>query len=55
MPWSEIARVGKTWDGQFYVADKAGRKIRWSTLTLEHEALARAIEAARPDLQVPKA
>jgi hypothetical protein len=54
MPWSAIARVGRSWDGQFYAADKAGRKIRWSTLTLEHEELARAIAAARPDLYVTK-
>jgi hypothetical protein len=53
MPWAEIARVGTSWDGQFYAADKQGRKIRWSTMTLEHEALARAIAAARPDLHVP--
>lgn len=53
MRWSDLARAGKSWDGQFYVADKAGKKIRWSTYTLEHEALARAIAAARPDLDVP--
>jgi hypothetical protein len=54
MRWPELARLGTSWDGQFYVADKTGRKIRWSTYTLEHEALRRAIETARPDLSLPK-
>jgi hypothetical protein len=37
-----------------FVADKTGLKICWSTYTLEHEALRRAITAARPDLAVPE-
>jgi hypothetical protein len=51
--WSELTRLGKSWDGQFFVADKTGRKIYWSTYTLEHEALLRAIATARPDLSFP--
>jgi hypothetical protein len=51
--WPELSRVGKSWDGRFYAADKAGRKIYWSTYTLEHQALGRVIEAARPDLTPP--
>jgi hypothetical protein len=54
MRWPELARLGKSWDGQFFVADKAGRKIYWSTYTLEHEALLHAIETARPDLSLPQ-
>jgi hypothetical protein len=55
MRWSELARAGKSWDGQFYVADKTGRKIKWSPqYTLEPEALRRAIETARPDLSLPE-
>jgi len=53
MRWPEIARLGKSWDGRFFAADKAGRRIYWSTYTLEHEALARAIHRARPDLILP--
>jgi hypothetical protein len=54
MRWPEIARLGKSWDGRFFAADKAGKKIYWSTYTLEHEALRRAIQAARPDLILPE-
>lgn len=53
MRWPEIVRLGKSWDGQFFAADKTGRRICWSTYTLEHEALLRAIHAARPDLILP--
>jgi hypothetical protein len=53
IPWSELARAGKTWDGQFFVADASGRKIHWSPYTLEHEALRQAIARARPDLKLP--
>ena len=54
MRWPDLARLGKSWDGQFFVADKTGRKIYWSPYTLEHEALRRAIETARPDLSLPE-
>jgi hypothetical protein len=53
MRWLEIVRLGKSWDGQFFAADKTGRKIHWSTYTLEHETLLRAIHKARPDLIPP--
>jgi len=53
MRWPEIARLGKSWDGRFFAADKTGRRIYWSTYTLEHEALLRAIHTARPDLILP--
>jgi hypothetical protein len=53
MRWSEIVRLGKSWDGGFFAADRTGRRIYWSTYTLEHEALLRAIYAARPDLILP--
>lgn len=51
--WPELARLGKSMNGQFFVADAAGRKIAWSQYTLEHEALLRAIQTARPDLAMP--
>ena len=54
MRWSDLARAGKSWDGQFFVADKTGRKISWSPYTLEHEALRHAIATARPDLSFPE-
>jgi hypothetical protein len=54
MRWQEIVRLGKSWDGRFFAADKAGRKIYWSNYVLEHEALQRAIHAARPDLTLPE-
>lgn len=53
MPWSDIARLGKSWDGQFFAADKNGRKIFWSEHVLQHEALSRAVTSARPDLKLP--
>jgi hypothetical protein len=53
IPWADIARVGKSWDGRYFAADKAGRRLYWSTYTLEHEALRRAIQAARPNLILP--
>ena len=48
--WPNITRVGKSWSGTFYAADKSGQKICWWPLTLEHEALRAAIQAQRPDL-----
>jgi hypothetical protein len=54
MRWAELNHHGKTWDGRSYVADKTGRRIYWSDYTLEHEALARAIRQARPDLGLPE-
>jgi hypothetical protein len=55
MPWPAIVRVGKSMSGQLYVADAAGRKITWSPqYTLEHEALLRAIQTARPDIVLPE-
>jgi hypothetical protein len=53
MRWPEIVRLGKSWDGGFFAADKTGRRISWSTYTLGHEALLRAIHTARPDLILP--
>jgi hypothetical protein len=53
MRWPDLARIGRSWGGQLYVADAAGRKIAWSQHTLEHEALLRAIRTARPDLVPP--
>lgn len=54
MRWADIARLGKSWDGQFFAADMTGRRIYWSTHTLEHQALRSAIRAARPDLALPE-
>jgi|SRR5579871_1399013 len=45
MAWSDLKGIGKAWDGQFFVRSKSGRTIRWTTYTLEHEALRRAIDA----------
>ena len=53
MRWPDLERLGKSMNGQLYVVDKAGRKITWSQHTLEHEALLRAIQTARPDLVLP--
>jgi hypothetical protein len=50
--WPNITRVGKSWSGTYFAADKAGMKICWWDVTLEHEALRRAIQARRPDLFV---
>jgi hypothetical protein len=51
--WQDMKRSGKTWDGQYFVADAEGRKIRWSPYTLEYEALNAAIARMRPDLALP--
>jgi hypothetical protein len=53
MAWGDIVRAGKTWDGQTFVADARGRRISWSTYTLEHEALRDAIAKRRPDINLP--
>jgi hypothetical protein len=53
MPWPEIVRLGKSWDGAFFAADKTGRRISWGTYTVEHGALLNAIHTARPDLALP--
>jgi uncharacterized membrane protein len=53
IPWPDIARAGKRWDGQCFVADARGRKIYWSPYTLEHEALREAIARRRPDITIP--
>jgi hypothetical protein len=54
MRWPDLVRLGKKMSGELYVVDKAGRKISWSPqYTLEHEALLRAIQTARPDLVLP--
>ncbi len=39
--WRDLASAGPTWEGQYAARDNRGRKIRWSSYTLEHEALAR--------------
>lgn len=43
--WRDLVSAGPTWEGQFAARDKAGRKIRWSSYTLEHEALARIVQS----------
>jgi hypothetical protein len=43
IPWDELASVGTAWDGQFVAKAKSGRKIRWTTYALEHDALTAAI------------
>ncbi len=43
--WRDLVSAGPTWEGQFAARDKTGRKIRWSTYALEHEALARIAQA----------
>jgi hypothetical protein len=54
MHWSDLVHLGKRFDGQLYVTDRTGRKIAWwPDITLEHEALLRAIRLARPDLRLP--
>jgi hypothetical protein len=54
MRWPDLVRIGKSMSGELYVADNAGRKIKWSPqFTLEHEALLRAVQTARPDLGLP--
>jgi hypothetical protein len=55
MHWPDLVRLGKRLDGQLYVSDRTGRKIAWwPDITLEHEALLRAIRTARPDLALPE-
>src|SRR5262249_4142486 len=54
MRWPEIARLGKSWDGRFFAADKAGRRIYCSEYTLDQELLDRAIHTAGPDLILPE-
>jgi hypothetical protein len=54
MRWADLVRIGRMANGQLYVVDRAGRRIAWSTRhTLRHEALLRAVRAARPDLPLP--
>ena len=48
LAWRDLVSAGPTWEGQFAAKDKAGRKIRWSTYTLEHEALTRIARAHLP-------
>lgn len=52
--WHDIERLGKSWDGRFFAADAADRRIYWSEHTLAHEDLLRAILKARPDLVPPE-
>lgn len=53
IPWQDIKRAGKTWSGQTFVADAHGKKICWSSYTLQHRALRDAIANRRPDVNVP--
>ena len=41
----DLVSAGPTWEGQFAARDNAGHKIRWSSYTLEHAALARVAAA----------
>ena len=55
MRWPDLVALAKRMDGLIYVSDRAGRKIGWwPDITLEHEALLRAIRLARPDLRLPE-
>ncbi len=54
MRWHDILHLGQRRNGMLYVSDRTGRKIGWYPhLTLQHEALLRAIRTARPDLRLP--
>lgn len=53
IPWSDIKRAGKTWSGQTFVADARGKKICWSSYTLQHQALRDVLAKRRPDIIVP--
>lgn len=53
MRWPDLLHLGKRRNGGLYVSDRAGRRIGWyPELTLEHQALLRAIRMARPDLRL---
>ncbi len=43
--WRDLASAGPMWEGQFAARDKAGHRIRWSTYTLEYDALTRIAQA----------
>ena len=44
--WQDIEPAEKSWDGQFLARDAFGHAIRWTTFTLEHQALRAAVDAA---------
>ncbi|HWA22279.1 MAG TPA: hypothetical protein VG735_07790 [Caulobacterales bacterium] len=46
--WADVRRVGKSWDGQYVVRDMRGRAIRWTTYTINHQALRAAVESRVP-------
>ncbi len=50
--WRDLVSAGPTWEGQFAARDAHGVKIRWSTYTLEYDALTRIAQA---HLAPPKA
>lgn len=43
--WRDLVSAGPIWEGQFAARDSHGIKIRWSTYTLEHDALTRIAQA----------
>ena len=44
--WAALAYLGKSWDGQFVARDTGGHRVRWTTFTLQHQALHAVAEAA---------
>ena len=44
--WSDLARTGRSWDGQFFARDSHGRAVRWTTYTLQHKALNEVVQQA---------
>jgi hypothetical protein len=49
--WVDIARVGRTITGYWYVESSDGSRVYWSYLGAGHEALAQALRAHCPTLQ----
>lgn len=51
--WADILRTGKGFDGNWFVAAKDGRRVRWSQFHRGYGALIAALKAKRPDLALP--
>ena len=53
LPWSELARTGKTSTGYWYVEAKDGRRVYWSYLYKGCAHLAQSLRQHCPELALP--
>lgn len=53
LPWSSLARTGRTFSGYWYLEAQDGRRVYWSYLYKGYGAFVEALKAKRPDLDLP--